>query len=116
MVLLLKKLKKGIQSKPINISFKESTWTFLREATLSVVNDHEGTGKNANSSFGKVNGKTGTAQNPHGEDHSWFSGYITLPNDKIMSLVIIIENGGKGSEAGANTAHELFNTYGELNQ
>jgi len=109
-------IKKGVESKPINISFKKSTWEFLKDATLSVVNDDEGTGKNANSNFGKVAGKTGTAQNPHGEDHSWFSGYITLPNNKMMSLVVIVENGGKGSQVGASTARELFNTFAELNK
>ena len=75
-----------------------------------------GTGKNANSKWGAVHGKTGTAQNPHGEDHSWFSGYIELPNKKMMSLVIIVENGGKGSQAGANTARELFNEFATLNK
>lgn len=109
-------IKRGIKSEPMDVSLKRSTWEFLKKATYLVVNDNEGTGKNASSNFGKVFGKTGTAQNPHGEDHSWFSGYITLPNDKIMSLAVIVENGGKGSQAGASTARELFNVFAELNK
>ena len=109
-------IKKGIDSKPLNVSLKKSTWKFLKDATLAVVNDNNGTGKNANSKFGKVGGKTGTAQNPHGEDHSWFSGYITLPNNKMMSLAVIVENGGKGSKTGASTARELFNEFAKLNK
>jgi penicillin-binding protein 2 len=109
-------VKKEIDSKPLNISLKKSTWKFLKDATLAVVNDNNGTGKNANSKFGKVGGKTGTAQNPHGEDHSWFSGYITLPNNKMMSLAVIVENGGKGSKTGASTARELFNEFAKLNK
>ena len=42
----------------------------------------------------------------HGEDHSWFSGYVTLPNEKQMSLAVIVENGGKGSEVGAVVAKD----------
>ncbi len=109
-------VRKGIDSKPLNVSLKKSTWKFLKDATLAVVNDNDGTGKNANSIFGKVAGKTGTAQNPHGEDHSWFSGYITLPNNKMMSLAVIVENGGKGSKTGASTARELFNEFAKLNK
>ncbi len=109
-------VRMDMESKSLNLSFKKSTWKFLKDATFAVVNDKDGTGKNANSKWGAVHGKTGTAQNPHGEDHSWFSGYIELPNKKMMSLVIIVENGGKGSQAGANTARELFNEFATLNK
>lgn len=109
-------LIKGIESNPLNVSFKKSTWRFLKDATFAVVNDIDGTGKNAKSKLGKVSGKTGTAQNPHGEDHSWFSGYVALPDGIIMSLAVIVENGGKGSKEGASTARELFNEFTELNK
>ena len=96
------------------ITLKESTWNFLDESIYAVVNEQDGTGKNAQIDNGIVKGKTGTAQNPHGEDHSWFSGYVTLPNEKQMSLAVIIENGGKGSEVGAVVAKEMFNLFSEL--
>jgi len=33
-----------------------------------------------------------------------------------MSLAVIVENGGKGSETGASTARELFNEFAKLNK
>ena len=33
-----------------------------------------------------------------------------------MSLAVIVENGGKGSQVGASTARELFNAFAELNK
>jgi cell division protein FtsI/penicillin-binding protein 2 len=40
----------------------------------------------------KVAGKTGTAQNPHGEDHSWYMAYA--PDDPQIALAVIVENAG----------------------
>lgn len=41
-------------------------------------------------------GKTGTAQNPHGEDHSIFIAFAPMDNPKI-ALAVYVENGGWGS-------------------
>ena len=41
-------------------------------------------------------GKTGTAQNPHGEDHSIFIGKFSKENPEI-AVQYIVENGGWGS-------------------
>ena len=43
-----------------------------------------------------VCGKTGTAQNPHGEDHSIFIAFAPKDNPKI-ALAVYVENGGWGS-------------------
>jgi penicillin-binding protein 2 len=37
-------------------------------------------------------GKTGTAQNPHGEPHSWFIGFAPADDPRIV-IVAIVENG-----------------------
>lgn len=55
-----------------------------------------GTAKGAAMDAVVVCGKTGTAQNPHGEDHSIFMVFAPRENPKI-AMAIYIENGGFGS-------------------
>ncbi|MEM6336670.1 MAG: penicillin-binding transpeptidase domain-containing protein, partial [Bacteroidota bacterium] len=39
-----------------------------------------------------VAGKTGTAQNPHGEDHAWFVSYAPFDDPQIV-VAVFVENG-----------------------
>ena len=67
----------------------------MQEGLLEVAST--GTGRRA-SSFGvQIAGKTGTAQNAHGEDHAWFAGYA--PIDKPRYAVVVIAEAGKGGGA-----------------
>ena len=50
-----------------------------------------------------VAGKTGTAQNPHGDDHAWFIGFAPSVNPK-MAFAVIVEQGGYGSRAAVPVA------------
>ncbi len=43
-----------------------------------------------------VAGKTGTAQNPHGKDHSAFMGFAPIENPKI-AIAVYVENAGFGA-------------------
>jgi penicillin-binding protein 2 len=43
-----------------------------------------------------MGGKTGTAQNPHGKDHSILVCYAPVENPKI-ALSVIVENAGFGA-------------------
>lgn len=43
-----------------------------------------------------VCGKTGTAENPHGDDHSIFIGFAPRDNPKV-AIAVIVENGGFGA-------------------
>lgn len=57
-----------------------------------------------------VCGKTGTAQNPHGKDHSLFVGFAPRENPKI-AIGIMVENGGWGSDWGAPIASLMIEKY-----
>ena len=92
----------------ISVSLKPLTWDFLQQSTWDVVNHKEGTGKAAKVIGSEVHGKTGTAQNPHGEDHSWFAGYLVKDNIPILSLAVLVEHGGKGSVEAAIISHKIF--------
>ena len=54
-----------------------------------------------------VYGKTGTAENPHGDNHAWFTGWAEYLNDKY-SIVILLENAGSGGGVAAPLAKEVF--------
>ena len=95
-------------SENIIVSLKSTTWDFLQQATWNVVNHEDGTGKAAKVLGGEVHGKTGTAQNPHGENHSWFAGYLVKDGVPILSLAILVEHGGKGSVEAALISHKIF--------
>lgn len=70
----------------------------------------EGTGRRSkipNLTFG---GKTGTAQNPHGEDHSIFAGFAPVDNPKI-AIAVVVENAGGGSKYAAPIASLMAEMY-----
>ncbi len=57
-----------------------------------------------------VCGKTGTAQNPHGKDHSLFVGFAPRENPKI-AIGIMVENGGWGADWAAPIATLMIEKY-----
>jgi len=95
-------------SNELLLKLKSTTWDFLQNSTWSVVNDAAGTGKLAQLDDAEIHGKTGTAQNPHGDDHSWFAGYMEIDNTPVVSLSVLVEHGGKGSIEGATISRKIF--------
>ncbi len=55
-------------------------------------------------------GKTGTVQNPHGENHSVFLAFAPMDNPKI-AISVIVENGGYGSKYGVPIATLMMEKY-----
>lgn len=57
-----------------------------------------------------VCGKTGTVQNPHGEDHAVFTCFAPMDKPKI-AIVVFIENAGFGGTWAAPTASLMIEKY-----
>lgn len=55
-------------------------------------------------------GKTGTAQNPHGLDHSVFVAYAPREDPKI-AIAVVVENSGEGSKWAAPIASFIVEKY-----
>lgn len=55
-------------------------------------------------------GKTGTAQNPQGEDHSVFMAFAPKDNPKI-AIAVYVENAGWGGRAAASVASLMIERY-----
>lgn len=55
-------------------------------------------------------GKTGTAQNPHGKDHSIFAGFAPKENAKI-AIAVFVENAGFGATYAAPIASLMVEKY-----
>ena len=93
-------------------NYSENTWRLVERFLLAAVAQAGGTGKLANPHIKglKVYGKTGTAQNPHGDPHAWFFGFSKYMVE-VISIVVLIENGGHGSEVSAPIARLAFEIY-----
>lgn len=82
----------------------------IREAMLTVFEGEHGTARFYALDSIKQCGKTGTVQNPHGEDHSIFIAFAPIENPKI-ALSVIVENSGYGSTWAAPIASLLIEKY-----
>ncbi|MEG2071426.1 MAG: penicillin-binding transpeptidase domain-containing protein, partial [Bacteroidales bacterium] len=69
-----------------------------------------GTARAAQISGIKVAGKTGTAQNPHGKDHSVFALIAPIENPKIV-VFCLVENAGWGGTVAAPIASLIAELY-----
>ncbi len=69
-----------------------------------------GTGRGAQIPGIEVAGKTGTAQNPHGRDHSVFA-LIAPANDPQIVLFCLVENGGFGATVACPIASLMTEFY-----
>ncbi|MGL4293443.1 MAG: penicillin-binding transpeptidase domain-containing protein, partial [Bacteroidales bacterium] len=58
----------------------------------------------------EVCGKTGTAQNPHGKDHSVFMGFAPRENPKI-AIAVYVENAGFGATYGVPIGSLVMEKY-----
>ena len=93
---------------PRPLPFRTEHLAWVREAMRRTVT--EGTGRAARLKTVEVAGKTGTAQNPHGDDHAWFMCFAPATSPEV-AMAIIVENAGHGGTEAGPIAHAFLSTY-----
>ena len=84
--------------------------TVIEGMELAVWDDYGSTARSARVPDIRVCGKTGTAENPHGEDHSIFLAFAPKDDPKI-AIVVYVENGGFGATYAAPIASLMIEKY-----
>jgi penicillin-binding protein 2 len=87
-----------------------TTLSFLQRAMLEVVDRPGGTAYWLRVPWLRIAGKTGTAENPHGDDHSWFTAYAPA-DDPEVAVAVMVENAGHGSEVAAPIVRNFLVEY-----
>lgn len=112
---------KDTDSLEINQKYKERHYTLIDTALFApvvegmymAVNSPAGSGATARVAAVKgleICGKTGTAQNPHGDDHSVFICFAPKDDPKI-AVAVYIENAGFGATWAAPVASLMVEKY-----
>lgn len=94
----------AVESEPLEVS--PEVLKLIQQGIQEVT--RSGTGKRASSYGVRVAGKTGTAQNSHGDDHAWFVGYAPADNPKY-AVVAIAEAGKGGSSVAGPIVGKMLN-------
>ena len=84
----------------------------IREGMFLATTGPGGTARSANIVIPGIDlcGKTGTAQNPHGNDHSTFIAFAPKDNPKI-AIAVYVENAGFGATWAAPVASLMIEKY-----
>ncbi|MFP4164682.1 MAG: penicillin-binding protein 2 [Chitinispirillaceae bacterium] len=93
-----------------DLNVDEKSIQVTREALEAVVNPG-GTGWRAAVSGIPVGGKTGSAQNPHGDlSHALFVGAAPV-DDPVIAIAVVVENAGGGGAMAAPVAGEVLRYF-----
>lgn len=108
-----------IEDSQIDSIYREKRYTGIDTSYFSVVQDgmeaavwseSGGTARAARIKDVKICGKTGTAQNPHGKDHSIFMAFAPREDPQI-AISVYVENSGFGATWAAPIASLMVEKY-----
>jgi penicillin-binding protein 2 len=92
-----------IKASPENINI-------MRNALRLVMASGRGTGAKGRVEGIQMAGKTGTVENPQGENHAMFAGFAPYKNPEIL-VYVLVEHGGGGGDKAAPVAGDLIEYY-----
>lgn len=98
-----------VQYKKHDVAIDKDYFKPIQKGMYLVVNGN-GTARSIRTSDVNIAGKTGTAQNPHGQDHSWFIAYAPAEDPKI-AICVMVENAGFGATVAAPIAQRIILKY-----
>lgn len=92
------KIETGIKSEHFQVVIEGMQRALSGTAGRAIIKDIE------------ICGKTGTVQNPHGEDHSTFMAFAPMEQPKI-AISVYVENAGWGGRAAASISSLMIESY-----
>jgi penicillin-binding protein 2 len=92
------------------LPFSPENIRIVAAAMERVVGDNAGTGAGARVGRFRIAGKTGTAQNPHGNDHAVFACFATV-DDPRLAVAVIAEESGHGGSIAAPVAQRVLQVF-----
>ena len=114
---------KSIENQPLDTAYVNKHHTMVEPKYYEIVAEGMrqavlgGTCRGAVIADIEVCGKTGTAENPHGKDHSAFVGFAPYHNPKV-AICVYVENGGFGATYGVPIGKLMMEKYlkGEISE
>jgi penicillin-binding protein 2 len=91
----------------LTVPFQKDDISLVKKSLEQVVESTGGTGKKARISGIEIAGKTGTSENPHGENHAWFTAYAPVEDPRV-AIIVLVENGGEGGVVAAPIAKRVI--------
>lgn len=101
------RLNRDIEPSWSELNMTPQNLALIQKGVREVVSRGTGRGVNRWAKGISISGKTGTAQNPHGEDHAWFVGYAPTEKPKY-AVCVLVEGGGGGSTVAGPLASQML--------
>jgi penicillin-binding protein 2 len=103
-------VKHKLSFKPVRKLKLTDTWA-IKQGLYEAANTASGTSFAVFNGFKPtVAGKTGTAEAPPLDDHSWYASWAPYKHPKLL-VIVQIEHGGFGADAAAPAAKEIYQAY-----
>ncbi|MDO9136217.1 MAG: penicillin-binding protein 2 [Lutibacter sp.] len=111
-------IAKKIKGRPLDKKFTTPIYTTIDkkhfkpviEGLFDVFENPRGTARGSRVEGLEISGKTGTSENPHGQDHSIFIAFAPKDNPKI-AIAVFVENGYWGSRWAGPIATLMIEKY-----
>ncbi len=97
-------------TKQINTTINKEHFEPVIEGLFNVFENPNGTARGSKVNGIEICGKTGTSENPHGQDHSIFIAFAPKDNPKI-AIAVFVENGYWGSRWAGPIASLMIEKY-----